>query len=62
MIIECDFHFLVDGLCLIVSDLIHRTCSSQEDVMGKIKSSYDPEDEDMNEFAAKVETHLSKIC
>ena len=44
MIIECDYHFLVDGLCLIIVDLMHRVQVTLEQVEDQMKDSYDPED------------------
>jgi hypothetical protein len=44
MIIECDYHFLIDGLCLIIVDLMHRVQVTLEQVEDQMKDSYDPED------------------
>jgi hypothetical protein len=61
MIIECDYHFLVDGLGLVLVELIHRERVTLEEVEDKMKNSYDPEDEDMNEFCQKLNNKLTKM-
>lgn len=61
MIIECDYHFLVDGLSLMIVELMHKAQVTLEEVEDKMKDSYDPEDEDMNEFCEKLNNKLAKM-
>ena len=61
MIIECDYHFLIDGLCSMLVELMFKAQATQEEVEEKMKDSYDPEDEDMNEFCQKLNKNLAKM-
>lgn len=61
MIIECDYHFLIDGLGLMIVELMHKERVTLDEVEEKMKNSYDPEDEDMNEFCQKLNQKLAKM-
>ena len=61
MIIECDYHFLIEGLGLMIVELMHKERVTLDEVEEKMKNSYDPEDEDMNEFCQKLNQKLAKM-
>lgn len=47
MIIECDFPYLIDGLKLILFDLMTKLDMKKCDVFSKIDKKIDFQDEDM---------------
>lgn len=61
MIIECDYPFLVEGLCHLLVNLIEKLPVKKEKILEEMKSNFDHNDEDMNEFYEKVHLHLNKI-
>ena len=61
MIIECDYRFLIEGLGLMIVELMHKERVTLDEVEEKMKNSYDPEDEDMNEFCQKLNQKLAKM-
>jgi len=61
MIIECDYPFLVDGLCLILVEVMGRVKVGREEVEKRMGQSYQEGDDDMDEFCGKVVGHLEKV-
>lgn len=61
MIIECDYPFLVEGLCHLLIDLADKVPIDKKKILQKMKNNFNQEDEDMSEFYEKIHKNLTSI-
>lgn len=59
MIIECDYPFLVEGLCHLLIHLIEKVPIQMDKVFEKMENNFSKEDEDMVEFYEKIHRQLT---
>lgn len=60
MIIECDYPFLVEGLCHLLIHLIEKVPIQMNKAFEKMEKYFSKDDEDMVEFYEKVHCQLTK--
>jgi hypothetical protein len=61
MIIECDYPFLIEGLCLLFIHLIKVLGINKRGLFEKMRANFDQKDEDMTEFYDKFHSNFEKI-